>query len=81
MTPTELHDLLRFEVSDEEADVLWSSANLYGYIDEAQKQFCRQTYGIEDARHCVETVETIRSLAPSRAEDGEGHPFLARLLV
>ncbi|WAC44810.1 Gfo/Idh/MocA family oxidoreductase [Pseudomonas sp. SL4(2022)] len=37
-------------------------------------------YGIEDARHCVETVETIRSLAPSRAEDGEGHPFLARLL-
>ena len=37
-------------------------------------------YGIEDARHCVETVETIRSLAPSRAQDGEGHPFLARLL-
>lgn len=37
-------------------------------------------YGIEDARHCVETVETIRSLAPSRAQDGEDHPFLARLL-
>ena len=37
-------------------------------------------YGIEDARHCVETVETIRSLAPSRAQDGEGHPFLAHLL-
>lgn len=37
-------------------------------------------YGIEDARHCVETVETIRTLAPSRAQDGEGHPFLVRLL-
>ncbi len=37
-------------------------------------------YGIEDARHCVETVETIRTLAPSHAQDGEGHPFLARLL-
>jgi UDP-N-acetyl-2-amino-2-deoxyglucuronate dehydrogenase len=37
-------------------------------------------YGIEEARHCVETVETIRSLAPSRAQDGEGHPFLSRLL-
>lgn len=37
-------------------------------------------YGIEDARHCVETVETIRTLAPSRAQDGEDHPFLARLL-
>ena len=36
-------------------------------------------YGIEDARHCVETVETIRTLAPSRPQDGEGHPFLARL--
>mgnify|MGYP000105847003 FL=1 len=37
-------------------------------------------YGIEDTRHCVETVETIRSLAPIRAKDDEGHPFLARLL-
>lgn len=37
-------------------------------------------YGIEDALHCVETVETIRSLAPSRAQDSEGPPFLARLL-
>ncbi|WP_422911691.1 Gfo/Idh/MocA family protein [Pseudomonas sp. MAC6] len=36
-------------------------------------------YGIEDARHCVETVETIRSLTPCRAQDGEGHPFLVRL--
>lgn len=33
-------------------------------------------YGIEDARHCVETVETIRTLAPTQAQDGEGHPFL-----
>lgn len=37
-------------------------------------------YGIEDARHCVETVEVIRSVAPVTARDGEGHPFLARLL-
>lgn len=37
-------------------------------------------YGIEDARHCVETVETIRSSAPVIAQNSEGHPFLARLL-
>lgn len=37
-------------------------------------------YGIEDARHCVETVEVIRSLAPVAARDGEGHPFLTPLL-
>lgn len=37
-------------------------------------------YGIEDARHCVETVETIRAMSPGSAQNGEGHPFLARLL-
>lgn len=37
-------------------------------------------YGIEDARHCVETVETIRTMSPSSAHNCEGHPFLARLL-
>lgn len=36
-------------------------------------------YGIEDARHCVETVETIRTLTPVRAENGEGHPFIVGL--
>lgn len=37
-------------------------------------------YGIEDARHCVETVEVIRSVTPVTARDGENHPFLTRLL-
>lgn len=37
-------------------------------------------YGIEDARHCVETVDVIRSADPVTARDGEGHPLLKRLL-
>ena len=36
-------------------------------------------YGIEDARHCVETVNTIRSSAISQVQGDEGHPFLATL--
>lgn len=36
-------------------------------------------YGIEDARHCVETVEYIRTAPAVTAEVGEGHPFLSRL--
>ena len=36
-------------------------------------------YGIEDARHCVETVNTIRSAAIVTARDDEGHPFLNML--
>jgi len=37
-------------------------------------------YGIEDARHCVETVSTIRSAPISSAQNGEGHPFLDRFV-
>ncbi|MGM0984792.1 MAG: Gfo/Idh/MocA family oxidoreductase [Pseudomonadota bacterium] len=37
-------------------------------------------YGIEDARHCVETVNTIRSAQPQAAAAGEGHPFFNRLM-
>jgi UDP-N-acetyl-2-amino-2-deoxyglucuronate dehydrogenase len=36
-------------------------------------------YGLEDARHCVETVEYIRSSVVSRVENDEGHPFLETL--
>lgn len=37
-------------------------------------------YGIEDARHCIETVEAIRSAKQVSPENGEGHPFLSNLL-
>lgn len=37
-------------------------------------------YGLEDARHCVETVEHIRSSKITPADDGEGHQALAGLL-
>lgn len=37
-------------------------------------------YGIEDARHCVETVEYIRTAPVVPAEAGEGHPFLSYLV-
>lgn len=50
MTNTELLALLRFEVSDEKVDYLWSDSFIYAAIDEAQKQFCRDSYGIADAR-------------------------------
>jgi len=37
-------------------------------------------YGLEDARHCVETVEVIRSSACVAPADNEGHPFLSTLV-
>lgn len=36
-------------------------------------------YGIEDARHCIETVNTIRSSSISTVQGNEGHPFLKTL--
>ncbi len=36
-------------------------------------------YGIENARHCVETVNTIRSSAIVTPQNDEGHPFLTTL--
>lgn len=50
MTTTELLAIFREEVSDNALPYLCSDALIYGYIDDAQKQFCRDTWGIEDAR-------------------------------
>ncbi|TDF62802.1 Gfo/Idh/MocA family protein [Cupriavidus sp. L7L] len=38
-------------------------------------------YGLDDARHCVETVSTIRSARATAPSDNEGHPFLQQLLA
>lgn len=36
-------------------------------------------YGLEDARHCIETVNVIRTAQAMRGGAGEVHPFLAGL--
>lgn len=38
-------------------------------------------YGLEDARHCIETVNVIRTAPVVAARDGMGHPMLGRLLA
>ena len=50
MTNTELLALFRTEVMDLEQPYLWGDSWVYGAIDDAQKQFCRDTWGIADAR-------------------------------
>lgn len=51
MNTTELLAVFREEVFDQAAPYLWSDALVYRYIDDAQKQFCRDTYGVADARN------------------------------
>ena len=56
MTTTELLAVFRAEVYDTVAPYLWADSLIYTYIDDAQKQFCRETYGIEDARSFKLTI-------------------------
>jgi UDP-N-acetyl-2-amino-2-deoxyglucuronate dehydrogenase len=37
-------------------------------------------YGLEDARHCIETVDVIRRATPVKDSLGEAHPIVASLL-
>jgi hypothetical protein len=57
MNTTELLGVFRQEVFDLELPYLWSDALIYTYIDDAQKQFCRKTYGIEDSRSFKITIK------------------------
>lgn len=49
MTSGELLALFRSEMNDGETPYLWSDTEVYRYIDDAQKMFCRNTDGIADA--------------------------------
>lgn len=49
MKAEELHDLFRVEVHDSALPQLWSSTEVYTYIDDAQKMFCRLVGGIADS--------------------------------
>jgi UDP-N-acetyl-2-amino-2-deoxyglucuronate dehydrogenase len=45
-----------------------------------QEILASRGYGIEDARHCIETVNTIRSAQAQAPDTGEAHPFLNKLV-
>lgn len=66
MKSGELIDLFRADVDDVAEPYLWSDAELAGYADDAQKMFCRLTFGIRDA---------MSSLCAVDIEQGE--PFAA----
>lgn len=48
MNSSDLLNALRLELADVTEPTLWSDAEIYGYIDESQKQFCRMVGGIGD---------------------------------
>lgn len=49
MTPLQLKELFRTDSRDEAQPYLWSDAEIYSYMDDAQKMFCRKGGGIADS--------------------------------
>lgn len=48
-TSTDLLTLFRSEMSDQAEPYLWSDEDIFGYANDAQRMFCRETEGIADA--------------------------------
>ncbi|MBB3185646.1 UDP-N-acetyl-2-amino-2-deoxyglucuronate dehydrogenase [Halomonas fontilapidosi] len=65
-------------VDDEEVEFSGGFTDLHTLS--YQEILAGRGYGIEDARHCIQTVNTIRSAKPQAPEAGEAHPFLNRLM-
>lgn len=63
MTSDELLAQFRVEVTDAVTPYLWSDAEFYGYLDAAQKEFCKQTDGIPDATSAFLTVPLVADSA------------------
>ena len=56
MTPKQLHDYFRAQISDVIEPFLWTSDEVYAYMDEAHKMYVRLIGGIPDSSTC-EIVE------------------------
>jgi hypothetical protein len=57
MNIQELLDRFRIDIRDDVGThYLWSNAEIYSYIDEAQKMFCRLTDGIPDSVSAITSI-------------------------
>lgn len=60
MTPRELIDTFREETRDTAEPYLWSDREILRYLNEAQRMFCRLTWGIADSRSRVCRISYAR---------------------
>jgi hypothetical protein len=56
MTPTKLLELFRLETDDIAEPYLWSDAEFYIYLNEAQEIFVRETGGLSDRRSALTKI-------------------------
>ena len=70
MTPAELYDLFRTDITDVARPYLWTDEEVFSYMDSAHKQFVRLTMGIGDFTSVatvvnVDTGDPLAYLHPS----------------
>lgn len=75
MTSGELLALFRSEMMDLETPYLWSDTEIYSYIDDAQKMFCRETDGIADAT----TNEVVEISVVEGSDWVSTHPSILKI--
>lgn len=63
MTPLQLKDMFRADVRDEAQPYLWSDMEIYGYMDDAQKVFCRLGGGIADSTSAICRIPVTAGVA------------------
>lgn len=56
MDSTELRDRFRLDARDHQTPYLWSDEEIFEFIDDAQKVFCRLTWGIADSTSALTRV-------------------------
>ena len=59
MTSGDVLKLFRAEMADAVQPYLWSDVDVYTYIDDAQKMYCRNTDGISDATTAAVTTLSV----------------------
>ena len=65
MTPEEVVELFRLDIDDTDADdPLWSTLEVYSYLDEAQKEFARKTDYFSDASTVAITQVSVTADDP-----------------
>jgi hypothetical protein len=75
VAPDDVIDMFRSEMSDQAEPYLWPTADLYRYLDDAQRQLCRRTDGIADAT----TSEVCRISVEPGTDWVDLHPSIKRL--
>lgn len=59
MTSDELYELFRHEIDDTETVFLWSEFEVWGYMNDAYRQFVRLTGGVADISSSITEIDVV----------------------